>query len=60
MVFGSIRRVIYCEYDQDLKDVIEGKKKRPPRTSAFRDMIIGKALEQHAAEAQPTKRKLTS
>ena len=59
-IFKGHREVVHYEYDQYLRDIIEGKKQLPPRTTAFRDMIIGKALEQHAQATAGNKRKLAS
>lgn len=59
-IHKKIRRVVVYDWGQELKDIMEGKKKRPPRTSAFRDMLIGKALEIHAATTDTNKRKLAS
>jgi hypothetical protein len=58
--FLDIRRLETYNYDQELKDRMEGNRKRPPRTSAFGDMIIGKIQEQLATETKLSKRKLAS
>lgn len=59
-IFGVKRKIIYLEYDQLLKDVVEGRKTLPPPSTALGDMIVKKLLEQIAGAKPANKRKLAS